>query len=212
MSPEGSVTVGPPSVTVNTGDSASFTCSAQGGPGNAIFWIRSSEVPATRNFTSKHNKLLHYSIIIINIITALSSVSITMEAVLNITSVNATEDGGRYECVVINAAGSSDQTVTLNVRPNFIEHPMDMEPSTGDNITLSCRAESFPSPQYRWEMMNRTTNMFEPVTGATSNVLELDSIEFSNFGMYRCCATAPVINEEMCSNNATVTGESVCQY
>ena len=136
-----------------------------------------------------------------------------MEAVLNITSVNATEDGGLYICVVLNAAGHGLTSVPLYVRPNFIEHPMDMEPSTGDNITLSCRAESFPPPQYRWEMMNRTTNMFEPVAGATSNVLELNSIEFSDFGMYRCCATAPSpVNAELCSNNATVTGESVCQY
>ena len=135
-----------------------------------------------------------------------------MDTTLNISTITATDDGGSYECVVINDAGFGVATGNLYVRPNFIEHPMDMEPSTGDNITLSCRAESFPSPQYRWEMMNRTTNMFEPVTGATSNVLELDSIEFSDFGMYRCCATAPVINEEMCSNNATVTGESVCLY
>ena len=208
MSPEGSVSATPISVTVNTRDSASFTCFHQGGPGNAIFWIRNSDTPTTINMTSKHYKLLDYSIIIL-IITALSAVSITREAVLNITSVNATEDGGIYECVVINAAGSDTTTVTLNVRPNFIEHPMDMETNTGDNITLTCRAESFPSPQYRWEMMNRTTNMFEPVTnGATNNVLELNSIEFSNFGMYRCCATAPdPVNVELCSNNATVTGE-----
>ena len=130
-----------------------------------------------------------------------------MDTTLNISTITATEDGGSYECVVINDAGFDVATGNLYVRPNFVEHPMDMEPSTGDNITLTCRAESFPSPQYRWEMMNRTTNMFEPVTGATSNVLELNSIEFSNFGMYRCCATAPLINEEMCSNNATVTGE-----
>ena len=136
-----------------------------------------------------------------------------MEAVLNISSVNATEDGQFYLCAVLNAAGLGSSPGVLFVRPNFIEHPMDMEPSTGDNITLSCRAESFPSPQYSWEMMNRTTNMFQPVTGATSNVLELNSIEFSNFGMYRCCATAPApVNVELCSNNATVTGESVCQY
>ena len=130
-----------------------------------------------------------------------------MDTTLNISTITATEDGGSYECVVINDAGFDVATGNLYVRPNFVEHPMDMEPSTGDDITMTCRAESFPSPQYRWEMMNRTTNMFEPLTGATSNVLELNSIEFSNFGMYRCCATAPLINEEMCSNNATVTGE-----
>ena len=205
MSPAGSVLVTPTnSDFVNTGDSVSFTCSGQGGPGNAIFWVRNSDTPTTINMTSKHYKLLDYSIIIL-IITALSPVSITMEAVLNITSVNATEDGGIYRCVVINAAGSDSETATLNVLPNFIEHPMDMETSTGDNITLRCRAESFPPSLNRWEKMNRATNMFEPVNGAISNVLELNSIEFSDFGMYRCCATIVI-----CSNNATVTGESVC--
>ena len=128
-----------------------------------------------------------------------------MDETLTISTINATEDGGSYECVVINDAGFGVATANLYVRPIIVEDPVDMEPSTGDNITLSCRAESFPYPEYRWEMMNPATNMF--VTVGSSNVLELNMIQFSNFGMYRCCANAPTINEEMCSNNATVTGE-----
>ena len=56
MTPFNGVMANPSSDTVNPGDSASFTCSGQGGPGNAIFWIMNTELPATRNFTSKHNK------------------------------------------------------------------------------------------------------------------------------------------------------------
>ena len=137
----------------------------------------------------------------------ISAVVVGMDETLTISTINATEDGGSYECVVINDAGFGVATANLYVRPIIVEDPVDMEPNTGDNITLSCRAESFPYPEYRWEMMNPDTNMFENMPGAISNVLELNMIQFSDFGMYRCCANAPTINEEMCSNNATVTGE-----
>ena len=86
-----------------------------------------------------------------------------MDETLTISTINATEDGGSYECVVINDAGFGVATANLYVRPIIVEDPVDMEPSTGDNITLSCRAESFPYPEYRWEMMNPDTNMFENV-------------------------------------------------
>ena len=121
---------------------------------------------------------------------------------------NATEDGASYECVVINDAGYDVAITNLYVRPFIVEHPEDMEPQTGDNITLSCRAEGFPYPsQYRWQKLNTAKNKFEYVTGADGNVLELGPIQFDDFGRYRCCATAPVIDEETCSNTATVTGE-----
>ena len=128
-------------------------------------------------------------------------------SVLTVSNINATENGGVYECVVLNDAGFDVERSMLYVRPLIVEHPMDHLVMNGSNITLSCRAESFPYPEYRWEMMNPDTNMFENMPGAISNVLELNMIQFSDFGMYRCCANAPTINEEMCSNNATVTGE-----
>ena len=134
-----------------------------------------------------------------------------MDATLNITSINATEDGGVYECVVINAAGHGSDTATLNVRPIIVEDPVDVETSVGDNITLSCRVESFPrNPLICWDMLNPNTNMFEVVPGSgssgLSSVLELNVIQFSNFGLYRCCASGGG-SILVCSNNATVTGE-----
>ena len=131
-----------------------------------------------------------------------------MNELLMVSSVTAAADGGSYECVVLNDAGSGVAVTNLYVRPLIMEHPMDQEPRTGDNITLSCRAESFPYPEYHWEKLNNM--MFERVTGADSNILELKTIEFNDFGTYRCCATAPRINERACSNNATVTGEQPC--
>ena len=131
-----------------------------------------------------------------------------MNEVLPVSPVTAAADGGSYECVVINDAGTGVAVTNLYVRPLIMEHPIDRSASTGDNITLSCRAESFPYPEYHWEKLNNS--MFERVPGADSNMLELNTIEFNDFGTYRCCATAPQINERACSNNATVTGE--CEF
>ena len=126
-------------------------------------------------------------------------------SILNITSVNATEDGGQYSCVVVNQAGYDEATITLNVRPNIIKNPESQRVAPGVNVTLSCRAESFPSPDYRWEKLN-TTDMFMTVDGSNSSTLVLSSVDHGDNGVYRCVASAPGVNGEAFSGNATVTG------
>ena len=126
---------------------------------------------------------------------------------LTISSVNATEDGAMYECVAINDAGFDVARSIVYVRPLIVEHPQDQLTSAGANFTLSCRAESFPYPQYQWQKYNTTSQTYQSLPGENSNVLEFNQVQHSDYGVYRCVATAPVINAVAYSNNATVTGE-----
>ena len=84
VSPEGSVNVTPPSVSADRGDVVSFTCSAEGGPGNQFTWVRRlAEATVVGN---------------------------TPELTIDGVTIH---DGGYYECTVENRAGSGNSTATL---------------------------------------------------------------------------------------------------
>ena len=56
-------------------------------------------------------------------------------------------------------------------------------------LRLTCEAEAFPSPSIQWEKMNRVTGMFEAISGEISTVFMINTVAFSDFGMYRCVAS-----------------------
>ena len=56
-------------------------------------------------------------------------------------------------------------------------------------LRLTCEAEAFPSPLIQWEKMNRVTGMFEAIVSESSTVFMINSVTFSDFGMYRCVAS-----------------------
>ena len=181
------VMVSPPTQTTNNGSTISIECLAEGGPDNIIQWIAGG-----------------------GILTTGLDVSISdgsRLSVLNISNVNATEDGGEYRCVVSNAAGNDSDNATLNVRPVITVQPIEtLLTSNGSSEQLVCVADAFPAPEYRWEKFNATSREFELLTGESARTLEFNPVVFDDFGEYRCVATAPVISAEAISNNATVTG------
>ena len=69
-------------------------------------------------------------------------------------------------------------------------------------LTLTCEAEGFPSPSIQWEKMNRVTGMFEAISGENSTVFMINSVAFSDFGMYHCVASN-VINGVEYNNNSS---------
>lgn len=189
----------PVNVTASSNGRASFNCSASGGPSNTFSWIRTGTV---------NLQGLNGSGDPFDSGTFLQNLEIVQNgSVLYISSVNATEDGGQYSCVVVNQAGYDDDTTTLNVRPNILENPVSQRVDPGVNITLSCRAESFPPPEYRWERLTADSDTFVTVNGSNSSTLELSTVEHSDNGIYRCIATAPGVDGEAFSSNATITGE-----
>ena len=140
---------------------------------------------------------------ILAIRTGVSSLSI----ILRIT---ASEHGGNvYDCVAINSQGSFAATVMLlQVAPAFVQQPVDHGGlEVGDNVTLTCRAESHPPPMYQWERFNDTSQSFVQLAGETGTILQLMNVTVSDFGMYRCVVTAPEILVTIVSNTATISSE-----
>ena len=148
-----------------------------------------------------------------DVLNTLSNITLTTGPIYSISSVNATQDGGSYTCYVLNSAGFHSNVTVLYVRPVIVEPEdlMEQYVNNGDSVRLSCRADSFPAPNYQWEYMNRTTGTFEALEGQTSSVLSLSPVEFDQYGRYRCVATANGIVENVISVPALITGKYIIQ-
>ena len=187
----------------STGDRASFICIAFGGPNNTYRWIRTGSVNL-QSLTGS-GELFFIDTFLQNLTTYI----IQNGSILNITSVNATEDGGQYSCVAMNQAGYDEATAMLNVRPIILENPGSQRVAPGMNVTLRCRAESFPVSEYQWEKLNTYTDKFESLAGEIRSVLEFSLVMYEDHGVCRCVVTADMINNITISNNATITGEII---
>ena len=206
MSPNNSVTIEPSMMPVDNGSNVTFTCSALGGPNNTFIWVRSDELDVI--FESYIQPLLSTTPVdVSDIISNLSDIILENGTILFIESINATLDGGTYECVVINEAGLGRNDTTLYVRPVITQQPMNIETRANLTVALTCIADSFPAPEYQWEMMNRTSGEFEPIDGETDTTLVFDYIDYDDYGTYRCNVTTSIINITVTSNEVIVTGE-----
>ena len=195
VSPLDSVVATPVNCTLSINDTANFTCTAQGGPRNMFRWIKG-------NFTDSY---LSAPLDVEEFLYNLSN--ITSDYFLSFTVSGGAADGGYYTCIVINEAGYDTDNVSLLVRPQILTNPVPQYVSIDQlYLFLNCHADSFPAPNYQWEMMNRTSGNFEPLTGQTSSQLTLH-IEYSLYGMYRCVATVNGIVENATSTPALVTGK-----
>ena len=193
-------------MTVDNGSNVTFTCSALGGPNNTFIWVRSDELDVI--FELYIQPLLSTTPVdVSDIISKLSDIILENGTILFIESINATLNGGSYECVVINEAGLGRNDTTLYVRPVITQQPMDVETEADDIVTLTCIADSFPAPEYQWEMMNRITGQFEPIDEETDTTLVFDYIDYEDYGTYRCEVTTPIINEVITSEEAVITGK-----
>ena len=107
--------------TVSFGGNATFTCSAEGGPGNTFTWLKDgASIPGE-----------------------------TLET-LFLEDINATIHGGNYTCVVNNTAGSDSASAVLNVDPVVIKEPLDREIVNGTLVSFMFVVEAFPPPTYEW--------------------------------------------------------------
>ena len=193
-------------MTVDNGSNVTFTCSALGGPNNTFIWVRSDELDVI--FELYIQPLLSTTPVdVSDIISELSGIILENGTILFIESINATLNGGSYECVVINEAGLGRNNTTLYVRPVITEQPMDVETEVDNIVILTCIADSFPAPEYQWEMMNRISGEFEPIDGETDTTLVFDYIDYDDYGTYRCEVTTPTINMVITSEEAVITGK-----
>ena len=211
MSPNNSVAIYPsPSFTVDNGSSILFTCMAEGGPNNTFTWVRTDDITNIITDIGANDSTM--PIDVTGFFELLSGYIITNDSLLTIDLINGTLDGGDYTCLVINEAGVGREETTLYVRPVITQQPMDVNAENGDRVELTCMGDSFPAPQYQWEMMNRMTEMFEVLDDETSTSLVISSIVFEQYGTYRCRVTTPTIDVDVTSDNVTITGWSLMYF
>uniref|UniRef100_A0A674IMN9 Hemicentin-1 n=1 Tax=Terrapene triunguis TaxID=2587831 RepID=A0A674IMN9_9SAUR len=103
------------------------------------------------------------------------------------------EDAGRYTCVATNAAGEAQQHIRLHVHePPSLEHSGKMLNETvvvNNPIHLECKASGNPLPTITWYKDSH------PLTSAASvtflnrgQIVQLDSAQISDTGIYKCVA------------------------
>ena len=134
-------------------------------------------------------------------------ISVSTSRNLDILDVDASEDGGEYDCIVSNEVGIGRATAILYVEPYFTLQPADAAVSEGASATLTCMAESFPYPTYKWQKLQGS--MFVDVADETDTLtvhVGNDSCE-----VYRCVATTVILGStsSIYSNKATVCGEFI---
>ena len=185
ISPEGSVMIQPQNTTFNYEDDVNLTCTCQGGPNNRIIWLfnRRGVKPDTNTYTV---------------------ISTEFSSILTINRISAAKRGGLYRCNVRNNAGSSSDTTYVYVSPRFLTHPVKTTLSVrGMKIRLTCKARSFPIPQYMWYKHGEGGRTFD--VGPKNFILLFNPVVFGDAGVYQCAATSN--SNTIYSNNATLYGE-----
>ena len=171
-------------------------------------WIRFSDSNIL-NDSSLQSAINQTQVDISVAIDAISPFIIQNGTTLTISFINATEDGGGYICGIINEAGADLNFTFLYVLPEITIQPMSQYVSIGDNVELNCKGNSFPPPEYQWEILNTTLGVYVPIpmdAGGTNPVLTIFDVEYENFGTFHCVITTPVINETVTSDEVVVTG------
>ena len=149
VSPESSVmVVADDDANTTNGSRVTFTCATDGGPDNVFVWIMTTGLVdlETINLSSPLN--------VSEVVELLQSTYTVLQQGSDdeyvIDSVNATENGGTYTCVVVNVAGYDSDEVDLFVQPTITRQPESVLTFVGDSISMSIEADSFPAPSYSW--------------------------------------------------------------
>ena len=207
MSANGSVTIDPDFIIVDNGSNITFTCSARGGPNNAYVWVRSTDLDQLFQSGSSLLMLLMTSpLSVSDVLYELSNITLTTGVSFSISSINATQNGGQYSCVVINKAGVDINTTTLYVRPEIIQQPETVFTEANVSVSLTCLADSHLRPQYRWQKLNMMNAQFEFFMNANESTLSFPSVNYEDYGVYRCVVNAEGIIENATSDNAVING------
>ena len=184
--------VDPQQMTADRNTDVTFNCNARGGPNNTFYWVNGglSSVDTSDLPNSLYNVL------------AFDNDTLTLDNVIG-------SSGGDYTCVVFNDAGFDIASVTLYISPEILLEPMNVYTDDNELVMLTCEADSFPPPEYQWQMMEA---QFDDLVGEINSTLVFDPVDFSDFGTYRCVVTTPIINETVMSAGAIITGKLLYMY
>lgn len=178
------VTKQPVNVTVEAGQSATFTSTASGVPTPTVQWEVSTDQGASWSLVEGATA---------------SSYTIAMASV--------SENGDEFRAVFRNIAGeATSKVVALEVRraPTVTGQPASITVEEGQNAIFEATASGFPAPSVKWEISANGGATWSGVAGGTSDQLTIVSVKRSISGReYR--ATFRNAAGEATSEAATLT-------
>ena len=127
---------------------------------------------------------------------------------LSLNDISATTNGGEYQCIVSNVAGTGSANATVFFHPIITAGPSDQTARNGSlGISFNCSATGFPEPYIEW---HRVDNEHLPTSIISSSgdtsTLTFDEVEFGAEGLYYCSALA--LGTSTTSNTATLYSKS----
>ena len=128
---------------------------------------------------------------------------------LTVDGISPSEDGGYFECLVSNPAGSGLYITALYFSPVITVHPVDVTTVNGSsNVMLNCTATAYPAPQYEWVKQRGPLPSSSSVTSnGDSSILTISTVVFGDEGYYSCIASSNNISTE--SYEATLHGKTI---
>lgn len=162
------VTTQPSNVTLKVGQTATFTAAATGTPTPAVQWRRSQD-----DGTTWH---------------PLSGATSDNLVVPNVT---ASQNGNEYDAVFANATGSATSnpaTLTVNrstgvaAGPTITSQPANAKLTAGQAATFTAATSGTPTPTVQWRLSRDGGATWEPISGASSDILALSSVGVSEDG------------------------------
>lgn len=194
---------GPAPVSVERGDSVTFSCNGTGLGTLAVTWFTSA---ASQLLTNIHEMLGDN----------------TIASRLSLSGIDVA-NGGFYTCQISNEAGSANATAGLYIIPDIVSGPSNISTSARENRSLECLALGYPEPSYSWEKQVENLEIsgsggslytsggfqgeeFIPLY-VTSQELSFQPVGYDDFGVYRCVVEN--VAGARISNEATLTGNYI---
>jgi hypothetical protein len=164
------VTTNPHNVTVNAGQTATFTAAASGNPAPTVQWQVSIDGGST--FT--------------NIAGATGTT-------LTLANTTASQNGTVYRAVFTNSVGSATTTtavLTVRYAPIVTANPTNQSVVHGQSVSFTAAAAGNPTPTVYWQVSIDGGSTFTNISGATGTTLTLNNTTTSQNGyQYRAVFT-----------------------
>ncbi|GIX76577.1 contactin, partial [Caerostris extrusa] len=160
---------------VDKGSDMLWTCEAFGKPDVTYTWLKNSNILRIESFDSDDaNRYRIY------------------ENILSINNVME-RDEGMYQCKASNHLGSSyssGQLRVITMKPSFTKYPLNNEmfAAEGGNITIPCRPEAAPFPEFTWKRNNFGLNLAGRIRMLANGYLHINPVRREDEGRYTCIA------------------------
>lgn len=124
-------------------------------------------------------------------------------AMLPLTNINGSHNGGRYFTTVLNDAGVEVIIRDLYFLPQFLEEPEDVLTAVNESVALSVVVDGSPFPSIQWQRL--VDGVFQNQSDENSSVLQFPSIKHADAGVYRCVILSTINGTDYSDESREVT-------